>query len=88
MVTFYSALTLETESLMNFGLSGTNLGIFLVLVNLAVMALALFFAVDRYQSERQVRAQLETRVSGRVDLSFVWDLQAVYMSVCMVICGC
>jgi hypothetical protein len=62
LVTFYAALTLESISLVNFGLEGQRLGIFLVLVNLAIITLASWFAVGSYKQQRIERNRVELLV--------------------------
>jgi hypothetical protein len=66
LVTFYAALTLESDSLVNIGLEGSKLGVFLVLVNLGVVLFALFLAVQNYL--RQKRAQ------ERIEMMVCWPL--------------
>lgn len=67
-MTFYFGLSIETVSLTNFGLSGTNLGIFLVCVNLLVFILAVCFSFSNYRMQRQERARIESRVSEDIKL--------------------
>jgi hypothetical protein len=62
LVTFYGALTIESESLINLGLEGQMLGIFLVVVNLIIILLALMFALDKYSQE----LELQRRISNMV----------------------
>lgn len=62
-MTFYFALSIETVSLTNFGLTGTNLGIFLVCINLSVFILSVSFALSNYRVQRQERARIESQVS-------------------------
>jgi hypothetical protein len=65
LVTYYSALTIETVSMTNFGLTGTKLGVFLVLLNMAVLMSALYFAVMKYRVQLRDSVLREARVSKK-----------------------
>lgn len=74
-VTFYSALTIETASLANFGLTGIKLGVFLVCVNVLVVAIVVCVALDKYRLQRRERAMMESKV-------LVHKLILIFMYVC------
>jgi hypothetical protein len=63
VITFYSALTIQTSALMNFGLRGTRLGLFLVLVNVSVLLLSIWFAIAKYRLSKVEKLKTEALVS-------------------------
>jgi hypothetical protein len=60
-VTFYGALTIETTSMVHFGLKGVYMGVFLLLANLVVLMLTFWFAWERFNKQRQHRSLTETK---------------------------
>jgi len=78
LVTFYGALTVESDSLVNIGLEGSKLGVFLVLVNLAVVLLGCWFALENYTRQMKEQRRIEMMVYSSVHLCvlhflFCWD---------------
>jgi hypothetical protein len=70
VITFYSALTIETSALINFGLSGSKMGLFLVFVNLLVLLLSVWFALAKYQQNRIDKLKTEAWV--REFVFYIW----------------
>jgi hypothetical protein len=62
-VTFYAALSIETGIMIDFGLSNLGMGIFLVLINLAVFGLLLHLSFQRLHQKEQLKAEQQAKVS-------------------------
>jgi serine/threonine protein kinase len=58
LLTFYTALSIDTEVVFDFGLGDLGIGIFLVFINMLVLGLVLILAYIRFTS---IRAQLQWR---------------------------
>jgi hypothetical protein len=65
--TFYSALSIETGAMINFGLEGVKLGVFLVLFNMIITALSFWFAWSRFQKQKMLESIKENKVSMNED---------------------
>jgi mannose/fructose/N-acetylgalactosamine-specific phosphotransferase system component IID len=61
-VTFYCALSIETGVLIDFGLEGESLGIFLIFVNLAIVGLAIVYAWSKFREQRALKRERELKV--------------------------
>jgi hypothetical protein len=61
-ITFYAALSIETGVMIDFGLSAAGMGIFLVITNISVFALMLYYAVIRLQAETEEQNQRHAKV--------------------------
>jgi hypothetical protein len=64
LLTFYTALSIETGVVIDFGLGDVGIGIFLVLINLLVFALVIWLSLTRYKRmrrEQQWRRPLNTQ---------------------------
>jgi hypothetical protein len=59
LVVFYAGLTIETDVMVDFGLKDTGMGIFLVLVNIAILGAALGFGYLRFHRKRLKEAQAQ-----------------------------
>lgn len=78
MVTFYSALTIAAEAMVTFGLDGSKLGVCLVVVNLAILVLAIWFALDNFRFLRQERARIDRRVSSIIKYEIILFLTCFF----------
>jgi hypothetical protein len=59
LITYYFALTIETGSMINFGLEGYKLGVFLICSNLVVFVLVLTYAWKKYQKKLKAEQMKE-----------------------------
>eukprot|EP00615_Pteridomonas_danica_P006003 CAMPEP_0114330758 /NCGR_PEP_ID=MMETSP0101-20121206/1966_1 /TAXON_ID=38822 ORGANISM="Pteridomonas danica, Strain PT" /NCGR_SAMPLE_ID=MMETSP0101 /ASSEMBLY_ACC=CAM_ASM_000211 /LENGTH=748 /DNA_ID=CAMNT_0001460879 /DNA_START=458 /DNA_END=2704 /DNA_ORIENTATION=+ len=64
LITFYSALSIETGIMVDFGLSDLGMGIFLVLVNISVFGLLLHVSLQRLRAEQKRNALKHAHASG------------------------
>lgn len=62
LVTFYCALSIETGLMMDFELEGMYLGIFLIVVNLAITVLAFSFAWTKLKEQKDIQKKKEWKV--------------------------
>jgi hypothetical protein len=62
LVTFYAALTLESNALVNIGLEGSKLGIFLLIVNVSTVLLTCRFGYESYVVQKCERNRIELEV--------------------------
>eukprot|EP00615_Pteridomonas_danica_P006247 CAMPEP_0114341470 /NCGR_PEP_ID=MMETSP0101-20121206/9069_1 /TAXON_ID=38822 ORGANISM="Pteridomonas danica, Strain PT" /NCGR_SAMPLE_ID=MMETSP0101 /ASSEMBLY_ACC=CAM_ASM_000211 /LENGTH=693 /DNA_ID=CAMNT_0001475085 /DNA_START=3333 /DNA_END=5414 /DNA_ORIENTATION=+ len=69
LITFYAALSIETGVMMDFGLGGLGMGLFLVLTNLVIFGLLLFLAYQRFKRERKQRNAIVLTASRTEDAS-------------------
>jgi hypothetical protein len=70
-ITFYAALSIETGVMVDFGLSAAGMGLFLVITNISVFALMLYYAVIRLQAETEEQNQRHAKVNIYVMFSIV-----------------
>lgn len=62
-MTFYAALSIETGVMMDFGLGGVGMGIFLVLTNLVIFGLLLYLGWKRFIRDQKQRSDIVFMVS-------------------------
>jgi len=84
LVTFYGALTIETESMINFGLKGVSLGVFLLTLNLVILVLTFFFAWTCFKHQRnhehrkQSQAAITEDARGFSETKFETTFHAIW----------
>jgi hypothetical protein len=74
-VTFYAALSIDTGVMMDFGLGGVGMGIFLVLTNLVIFGLLIVLGWKRFQIEQKKKSAIILTVC----------VTYIYMIVCLFI---
>jgi len=62
LITYYAALSVETGTMVNFGLEGARLGAFLIITNLVIFVLALYFACVKFGKLRHLKEDKEWKV--------------------------
>jgi len=91
LVTFYAALSIETDTLMTFGLEGYKLGLFLIFFNLTIFGLVVKLAYSRYKKEQNKKSwrmaldtkqmnivnKVMTKVTGGGKGSFSFDMDTL-----------
>mmetsp|Transcript_26890 Transcript_26890/g.31711 ORF Transcript_26890/g.31711 Transcript_26890/m.31711 type:complete len:1775 (-) Transcript_26890:503-5827(-) len=63
LVTFYSALTIESVSWVNFGLQGQKLGVFLIFVNIIIIILSFWFSFDNFREKHKEQVALKNKAA-------------------------
>lgn len=53
---------IETGALMDFGLEGKNLGVFLIFVNVVILSLVCAYAWNKLKEQRALKKQKEWKV--------------------------
>jgi heme/copper-type cytochrome/quinol oxidase subunit 3 len=62
LITYYGALTINTSSMINFGVEGEGLGVFLVLLNLIILFLAGWLAYVSFHEQKHRNTLKEKKV--------------------------
>jgi hypothetical protein len=66
LITFYAALSIDTGSMMDFGLNDLGMGLMLVFTNLAIFALALYLGWARFRKD-QVKEALKRGKASKIE---------------------
>jgi hypothetical protein len=62
-MTYYAALSIESDTMISFGMSDLGVGIFLVIINLSVMGLLLLVSYQRLEEETRRKALKQAKVN-------------------------
>ena len=66
LITFYAALSIDTGSMMDFGLNDLGMGLMLVFTNLAIFALALYLGWARFRKD-QIKEALKRSKASKIE---------------------
>lgn len=61
LITFYAALSIDTGVLMDFGMSGRSLGIFLMSANLLTVFLVIYIGLSRFHAQKLQEDQIRQK---------------------------
>jgi NADH:ubiquinone oxidoreductase subunit 4 (subunit M) len=78
-VTFYAALSIDTGVMMDFGLGGVGMGIFLVLTNLVIFGLLIVLGWKRFQIEQKKKSAIILTVCMHIHLMSVFVYKCYYI---------
>ena len=78
---FYAGLSISSGDVMNFGLEGIWLGIFLVAVNLIVLVLVLHLGWSRFKEQRSVKVDVFSSANQELENATAFT-KAEFAAVC------
>jgi len=75
LITFYSALSIASGAVVNFGLEGYRLGVFLIILNLVVLILSFWFAWSRFRKQHDEQIFKEFKAKHSEDATNFTELE-------------